>query len=307
MDDSHIFQTIRGKVRGQSNGNMLACLLLKGANTRVQDLDFPDPGSTELWQSRPQYCMLSDLDFNISYQSSSQSQSRELQHQENINYLELYPASRPAMATPPSVSTTPPRESSQVIGQPTSANMAQSASLLCPRCSTTFTRLDTMKRHLREKHRDGTKSTSVKEYSCPHGDCNRSKKGSGFGRKEHLHRHLRKSCKSVRTQQQRASSQQPRSEFEPVTPTDDLPISVDHEPSTLAEHAVEQPRENLTGSQSGEEKMDDGASLDGVLLAGLKTQAEEERSALDAEKEMRRKRKNQLRRLEALISELEEN
>lgn len=306
MDDSNVFQIIRGRVRGQSNGNILACLLMKGANACVQDLEFHDPDSIALWKSLAQDCTPSDLEFNINCQSHSQSQSREAQHQENINYLELYPSPRPVVTMTPSMSTAPRRESSQLACQPTSANMTQEAPLTCARCNKPFPRPNSLKRHMREKHRDGTKSTSIVEYPCPHGDCNRSKKGSGFGRKERLQRHLRSYCKSVHTQQGRASSHQPGSEFGSVTPADDLCTSVDHEPPALTEDTDEQPRETITAFRSGKDKMGCDASLHEGLLADLKRRAAEERLAIDAEKEKIRRREDQLRRLEAMISESEE-
>lgn len=262
--------------------------------------------TTTLWHSLALDSSPGDLTFNINYPQQTQSQSRELQHQENSNDLELYPALKPASMTPPPLMPTSSRELLQPIGQQAKRSVNQGALLPCPTCSKAFARLDSLKRHKREKHRERAESKPVVEHLCPHRDCKRSKKGSGFGRREHLQRHVGSFCKSVRRQQEEAGSGHPSSETGSVTTTSVAYTSIDHEPSTLADDAAKQLRGTAATSGSGDADVGSSPQPHRGLLVALKKQTADERLTLDAEKKTRRKRKDQLQRLEAFIAELEE-
>lgn len=74
----------------------------------------------------------------------------------------------------------------------------------------------------------------------------------------------------------------------------------------MADDAAEQLRGTAATSGSGDVDVGSSPEPHRGLLVALKKQAADERSALDAEEKTRRKRKDQLRRLEAFIAELEE-
>jgi len=264
------------------------------------DFEFQDWDAATLWQLLDSNYTASDLTFVNNHPSQSHSLAQGLQFLETSNNIGLFPALGPAFTmTPPSLAAS----SHEMPHQPKTKSIDQKATSVCPTCSKAFARPDSLKRHIREKHEDEMESGRVTEHLCPHRDCNRSKKGSGFGRREHLKRHVRSYCKSIPGQQEGNVLASPSCESVSVHTPNAPQDTMDHGTSTSTEKAAEKPRGDTNNLRSGDENGVSSSEHGGRLLMSLKRQIEDERLALDAEK---KKRKKRIRLLEALIEELEE-
>lgn len=67
---------------------------------------------------------------------------------------------------------------------------AQQGSFKCPNCDKSFTRSDSLRRHISAKH------AKDREFLCSNSGCERSKKGQGFNRRDKWKAHENSTCRS---------------------------------------------------------------------------------------------------------------